>query len=151
MLPLGTCCILGLGVRALASEGQSRERLRSGREALGLVGSAFPVGPAVLSVLFLGSKNLGLEISHGSFQTLCQMDLQLLWEPHHGGSSLILKMCFRPAKPTGASGGVFDTLEPWDNDKTQYLGKDVSEAVGHINVGPVLTEATELCKIGEDC
>ncbi|KAF3827476.1 hypothetical protein GH733_002962 [Mirounga leonina] len=53
-------------------------------------------------------------------------------------------MCFTPATPRGASGGVFEASEPCDNDKIQYTGKGVSKAVEHITevIGPAPSNRT---------
>lgn len=90
----------GPGVRSLASEQRPREELRHGAgEALGHVGLA----SWACSILcpFLGQQ----EMSRGSFQTLCQMDLPLCGNlPLSQGSCLPLRRSFMPAKARGASG-----------------------------------------------
>uniref|UniRef100_A0A8C9ZJW5 phosphopyruvate hydratase n=1 Tax=Sander lucioperca TaxID=283035 RepID=A0A8C9ZJW5_SANLU len=50
------------------------------------------------------------------------------------------KGLFRAAVPSGASTGIYEALELRDNDKSRYLGKGVSQAVGHINstIAPAL-------------
>ncbi|CAD7691809.1 unnamed protein product [Nyctereutes procyonoides] len=50
------------------------------------------------------------------------------------------KGLFRAAVPSGASTGIYEALELWDNDKTRYMGKGVSKAVEHINktIAPAL-------------
>lgn len=50
---------------------------------------------------------------------------------------------FRAAVPSGASTGVHEALELRDNEKNNYHGKGVSQAVGHINksLGPELIKA----------
>ena len=39
----------------------------------------------------------------------------------------------RAAAPSGASTGTREALELRDGDKSRYLGKGVSQAVGHVN------------------
>lgn len=50
---------------------------------------------------------------------------------------------FRAAVPSGASTGVHEALELRDNEKNNYHGKGVKQAVGHINqsLGPELIKA----------
>ncbi|XP_030241787.1 enolase [Drosophila navojoa] len=50
---------------------------------------------------------------------------------------------FRAAVPSGASTGVHEALELRDNDKANYHGKSVLQAVGHVNntLGPELIKA----------
>lgn len=50
---------------------------------------------------------------------------------------------FRAAVPSGASTGVHEALELRDNEKNNYHGKGVAQAVGHINksLGPELIKA----------
>lgn len=43
------------------------------------------------------------------------------------------KGLFRAAVPSGASTGVHEALELRDNVKSEYHGKGVSQAIGHIN------------------
>lgn len=40
---------------------------------------------------------------------------------------------FRAAVPSGASTGVHEALELRDNDKKNYVGKDVSKAIDNVN------------------
>jgi enolase len=40
---------------------------------------------------------------------------------------------FRAAVPSGASTGVHEALELRDNDKKNYVGKDVSKAISNVN------------------
>jgi enolase len=40
---------------------------------------------------------------------------------------------FRAAVPSGASTGVHEALELRDNDKKNYVGKDVSKAINNVN------------------
>jgi len=53
---------------------------------------------------------------------------------------------FRAAVPSGASTGVHEALELRDNDKSNYHGKGVLKAVGHINT----TLGPEVIKSGLD-
>jgi len=50
---------------------------------------------------------------------------------------------FRAAVPSGASTGVHEAVELRDGDKTQYVGKGVSQAVDNVNkvIGPALIES----------
>lgn len=50
---------------------------------------------------------------------------------------------FRAAVPSGASTGVHEALELRDNEKNNYHGKGVAQAVGHINksLGPELIKS----------
>lgn len=62
---------------------------------------------------------------------------------------------FRAAVPSGASTGVHEALELRDNDKQNYHGKSVMQAVGHINntIAPALMkeplEVTQQTEIDE--
>lgn len=40
---------------------------------------------------------------------------------------------FRAAVPSGASTGIHEALELRDNDKKNYVGKDVSKAISNVN------------------
>uniref|UniRef100_A0A8C4LNE0 Enolase N-terminal domain-containing protein n=1 Tax=Equus asinus asinus TaxID=83772 RepID=A0A8C4LNE0_EQUAS len=56
----------------------------------------------------------------------------------HGHPTVEVNLCtskvlFRAAMPSGTSIGVYGALEFWSNDKTHYMGKDVSNAVEHVN------------------
>lgn len=78
---------------------------------------------------FLGQQ----EMSRGSFQTLCQMDLQLCGNlppiSHSPGVAAFLlegHSCLpRPEVPQG----VFEASDPWDSDEIQHIGKDVPKTV----------------------
>ncbi|XP_043919046.1 enolase isoform X1 [Protopterus annectens] len=50
------------------------------------------------------------------------------------------KGVFRAAVPSGASTGVYEALELRDKDNTRYLGKGVTQAVGHVinTIAPAL-------------
>ncbi|KDR20985.1 enolase [Zootermopsis nevadensis] len=62
---------------------------------------------------------------------------------------------FRAAVPSGASTGVHEALEMRDNDKKNYVGKDVSKAINNVNkiIVPELLkqnfEATQQTEIDE--
>lgn len=50
------------------------------------------------------------------------------------------KGVFRAAVPSGASTGIYEALELRDKDNTRYLGKGVTQAVGHVinTIAPAL-------------
>ena len=45
----------------------------------------------------------------------------------------------RAAVPSGASTGIHEAIELRDNDPTQYMGKGVTRAIGHVN--DIISEA----------
>lgn len=98
------------------------------------MGSTLPAGSAALSVLSLGNQSSYQKSVMAVFRLLHERPSTLEGILHRcRGSCLTLKRFFRPAIPRGASAGVFEALKLWDNDRTQYVGKGISQAVEHVS------------------